>query len=546
MPKDWKDGPGGETPILAAELESMEELLRRGVNVKDYGAKGDGETDDTAAIQAAQDAAAAVEGTVYFPPSTYVTKRILYDSGVSFLGAGMGTVVRCANDFYYGGGYSDGIFVPRLGETAAVFTDRCYFGHMKLLGNSAGQWEGGPTTNATKTLHGIRMVGARHCISEYIWAEDFDGDGIYMGATVAGVTEGAFYCTVRDCVMTKNIRNGGMIGTGLYNRWVNNQFVKNQQGMEPESPKFKESMYASAEFDMEPNNLTEECSHNLVRGNLFLNGVNKGIQITRPSASSSGTKYNRIVDNQFVDCADVQLIVTTDVGIGNVIRDNTFICSSKANMDHHLRIARGHNNQVDDNVFLGSTAERPVLFDSSGEEENPTGNTFRRNICVFAEGGDSGAVFIEQTCRESRVADNTMLEEAHLEHRSASEGGPIIGERQFVSTWLADNAQTQQLGTLPAGAFVTGVQVQVTEAFDSSGGDVIEVGYAADKDAFAKAVDVSTTGIKTVEPGVLMGFNGTGRTMVAYYQATGEGASAPTKGKAIVVVEFTFTEAEIP
>lgn len=43
-----------------------------GINVKDYGAFGDGVTDDTAAIAAALAALPVGGGTVYFPPGTYV------------------------------------------------------------------------------------------------------------------------------------------------------------------------------------------------------------------------------------------------------------------------------------------------------------------------------------------------------------------------------------------------------------------------------------------------------------------------------------------
>ncbi len=42
------------------------------LNVLDFGAKGDGKTNDTAAIQSAMDAAAKVEGVVYFPSGRYV------------------------------------------------------------------------------------------------------------------------------------------------------------------------------------------------------------------------------------------------------------------------------------------------------------------------------------------------------------------------------------------------------------------------------------------------------------------------------------------
>ena len=40
-------------------------------NVRDFGAKGDGKTSDTAAIQAALDAAGKVSGTVWFPAGIY-------------------------------------------------------------------------------------------------------------------------------------------------------------------------------------------------------------------------------------------------------------------------------------------------------------------------------------------------------------------------------------------------------------------------------------------------------------------------------------------
>jgi hypothetical protein len=61
-------------------------------NVRTYGARGNGTTDDTAAIQAAIDAAG--QGTVYFPPGTYLYSTLTVNGGslgavkTSLIGAG--------------------------------------------------------------------------------------------------------------------------------------------------------------------------------------------------------------------------------------------------------------------------------------------------------------------------------------------------------------------------------------------------------------------------------------------------------------------------
>jgi hypothetical protein len=56
-------------------------------SVKDYGAVGDGVADDTAAIQAADTAAAAVDGVVFFPIGDYKTTSTIQPSfGVAWIG----------------------------------------------------------------------------------------------------------------------------------------------------------------------------------------------------------------------------------------------------------------------------------------------------------------------------------------------------------------------------------------------------------------------------------------------------------------------------
>lgn len=64
------------------------------VNVQDFGALGDGQTDDTASIQTAINSVGLDGGTIYIPPGTYIlSQSILLTDHVTLTGAGMGTTI---------------------------------------------------------------------------------------------------------------------------------------------------------------------------------------------------------------------------------------------------------------------------------------------------------------------------------------------------------------------------------------------------------------------------------------------------------------------
>lgn len=67
------------------------------ISVADFGAKGDGSTDNTQALQNAFNAAAAQGKSVYIPPGTYNHSGTLSVNGVSVSGAGSKTVLVATN-----------------------------------------------------------------------------------------------------------------------------------------------------------------------------------------------------------------------------------------------------------------------------------------------------------------------------------------------------------------------------------------------------------------------------------------------------------------
>lgn len=81
-----------------ATARTVQSKLRESVSVKDFGAVGDGVTNDTAAIQAAVNAvAAAGGGDVYFPAGTYLVTSVNVRHGIAIVGSGNAVIKRPAN-----------------------------------------------------------------------------------------------------------------------------------------------------------------------------------------------------------------------------------------------------------------------------------------------------------------------------------------------------------------------------------------------------------------------------------------------------------------
>jgi len=87
---------GASEDTWGTDLNNYLDAVKGGISVKEYGAVGDGTTDDTAAIQAAIDAAELVHGTVVIPIGTYkFTTGLVIDRGIILQGMNRtGTVLK--------------------------------------------------------------------------------------------------------------------------------------------------------------------------------------------------------------------------------------------------------------------------------------------------------------------------------------------------------------------------------------------------------------------------------------------------------------------
>lgn len=104
-----------------AVARKVQDVLRESVSVRDFGAKGDGTTDDTAAINAALVAGAGK--TVYFPTGNYIiTNTLTIRSNTRMLGAGSEkTTITLSPSFPAG---ADALVNQTITGTVNVYYDR--------------------------------------------------------------------------------------------------------------------------------------------------------------------------------------------------------------------------------------------------------------------------------------------------------------------------------------------------------------------------------------------------------------------------------------
>lgn len=180
------------------------------VSVTEYGAKGDGTTDDLTAIQAAIDAVStAGGGTVTFPVGTFlVSGSIEYKSNITILGAGRGaTIIKLKSGSTLDSAH--GIIQPTGYATLPAtgwYTNNTTFAHFSINGNIAG--------NGGHTYEGITLAGAKNSLCYDVEAYNCGECGFHGQVSNSGSDLKQAVC-FQGCVAHDNTADGFQVGGAM-------------------------------------------------------------------------------------------------------------------------------------------------------------------------------------------------------------------------------------------------------------------------------------------------------------------------------------------
>jgi len=397
-----------------------------------FGAKGDGVTDDTAAIQAAVDQAAKAGGSVHIGKGKYLVGSIELPSNITVYGDGAQTVLSLRPQPLRRTKQAPGhLFLPKDMVTVAS-VENVTIRDLALVGNSALQ-NGGKPMPLSGGLHGIAILGGKKWLVQRVRIEDFDGDGIYLGRNLNNSDAMAQGNVIENCVVRKNLRNGMMISHGDKNVLRNNLFEGNQVGMlclphpaqgsnvcgNPGSyPKFAPAVYGSAELDLEPNRIQttggvqkwEQVTNTVVDGNTFRDGNHLAIQIVKGAAEIAWTT---ISNNTFQDNRDGQILVFAQNAHDNVITHNKFIVDDPSLMSNIIRLKGGSNNRIIDNSFTGAIQPRSDAHTISIEPGPGIATVrcteFSGNTLDFKSVTPTADVYVAKGVEDSVIGNNTFV-----------------------------------------------------------------------------------------------------------------------------------------
>jgi parallel beta-helix repeat protein len=326
-----------------------------------YGAKGDGVTDDTAAIQRAVDAVAGTGGTVLIPDGTYMVNAVAHGWAGVRLGNSM--VLSLSPRAVLKA-------IPNASGTYAILS----VSYAKQVTIRGGTLQGERSSHAGSDGEwgmGLSIDHSDQVVVDGVTSRDCWGDGFYITDRCSNVT----LCNVT----ADHNRRQGLSVTSVDGLVVRNSIFKNTRGTEPECG-----------IDIEPND-AQVVNHVLISGCTLMNNAGSGFQCGFNSAFTTPRILNTVFDSNTVMDNGADPVsggyrqgVKVSHAIGNVSITNNLISGTSGQgimvMERSADTIVSGNTVTDTRMFNGNaTWTGGGIYISDSPNSCVTNNTVKGN-----------------------------------------------------------------------------------------------------------------------------------------------------------------------
>ncbi len=334
------------------------------LNVKDYGATGNGNTDETDAIQSAINAVSS-GGTVYIPDGTYMINATAISSGgthgLEINGKSNVTIYLSSRAVLKAiTNSSDSYEILRI-----VYSNNITINGGTLLGDKDTH-----TSSSGEDGTCLTVIGSQYVILDGVTFRKGHGDGIYVQKSGSGVR--TQHLIARNIIVDGNYRQGIAIVDGD-DILIENSTIKNSGGLPG----------GGGGIDMEPN-ANETVNNIRIIGNSIANQASTGIAGGGRYLSGAVTT-NVIVTGNTVSGNAIYGIYFNDNSDGTIIASNSILNNAVAGIGLG---SPSPNSKVLNNIITGTVGTGIYIEDSKNSVI--TGNFVSNNTGYGIDGINRG------------------------------------------------------------------------------------------------------------------------------------------------------------